>query len=109
MNFFLDNILNFAQNCGHKLEPPEGGGFNEYPQSMFYSKNKKNMIGTLYTLSNSGVERSPLHGRASMMICPRFSSASCSPAHIARKGVAVIFDCWTKCACLVYFSSTIIV
>ena len=33
-----------AQNidCGYSLEPPRRGGSNEYPQSMFLSKNKKN-------------------------------------------------------------------
>ena len=33
----------FAQNmdCGYTLEPPRRGGSNEYPQSMFCSKNKK--------------------------------------------------------------------
>ena len=37
-------IFFFAQNidCGYKLEPPRQGGSNEYPQSMFWSKNKKN-------------------------------------------------------------------
>ena len=32
-----------AQNidCGYSLEPPRRGGSNEYPQSMFLSKNKK--------------------------------------------------------------------
>ena len=32
-----DNFLIFAQNidCGYTLEPPHGGGSNEYPQSMF--------------------------------------------------------------------------
>ena len=36
-------FLIFAQNidCGYKLEPPRRGGSNEYPQSMFWSKNKK--------------------------------------------------------------------
>ena len=35
----------FAQNidCGYTLEPPQRGGSNEYPQSMFWSKNKKIM------------------------------------------------------------------
>ena len=35
-----------AQNidCGHSLEPPRRGGSNEYPQSMFLSRNKKNNI-----------------------------------------------------------------
>ena len=34
----------FAQNidCGYTLEPPRRGGSNEYTQSMFWSKNKKN-------------------------------------------------------------------
>ena len=37
----------FAQNihCGYTLEPPWRGGSNEYPQSMFWSKNmEKNGI-----------------------------------------------------------------
>ena len=46
-NFPLKNFdifLIFAQNidCGYTLEPPRRGGSNEYPQSMFWSKNKKN-------------------------------------------------------------------
>ena len=38
-------FLIFAQNidCGYTLEPPQRGGSNEYPQSMFWSKNKKKM------------------------------------------------------------------
>ena len=40
----FDIFLIFAQNidCGYTLEPPRRGGSNEYPQSMFYSNNKKN-------------------------------------------------------------------
>ena len=40
----IDIFLIFAQNinCGYTLEPPRRGGSNEYPQSMFWSKNKKN-------------------------------------------------------------------
>ena len=40
----FDIFLSFAQNidCGYMLEPPQRGGSNEYPQSMFWSKNKKN-------------------------------------------------------------------
>ena len=46
-NFPLKNFdifLVFAQNidCVYTLEPPRRGGSNEYPQSMFWSKNKKN-------------------------------------------------------------------
>ena len=33
----------FAQNidCGYTLEPSQRGGSNEYPQSVFWNKNKK--------------------------------------------------------------------
>ena len=43
----VDIFLIFAQNieCGYTLEPPRQGGFNEYPQCMFWIKNKK--IGIL--------------------------------------------------------------
>ena len=45
-NFQLKNsdILHIsAQNidCGYSLEPPRRGGSNEYPHSMFLSRNKK--------------------------------------------------------------------
>ena len=35
-----------AQNidCGYSLEPPRRGGSNEYPQSMYLSRNKKNNV-----------------------------------------------------------------
>ena len=35
-----------AQNtdCGYSLEPPRRGGSNEYPQSVFLSRNKKNNV-----------------------------------------------------------------
>ena len=41
-----DIFHNFAQNidCRHSLEPPRQGGSNEYPQSMFLSRNKKMMF-----------------------------------------------------------------
>ena len=34
--FLLKNI-----DCGYSLEPPRRGGSNEYPQSMFMSRNKR--------------------------------------------------------------------
>ena len=40
---YIDNI-----DCGCTLEPPHRGGSNEYPQSMFWSKNKKNMYTHAY-------------------------------------------------------------
>ena len=46
----FDSFLIFAQNidCGYMLEPPRRGGSNEYPQSMFWSKNKKNRYTPAY-------------------------------------------------------------
>ena len=43
--FFIFFLI-FAQNidCGLKLEPPLRGGSDEYPQSMFWSKNKKKLV-----------------------------------------------------------------
>ena len=48
-NFKIKKLIFFlisAQNidCGYSLEPPRRGGCNEYPQSMFLSRNKKNNI-----------------------------------------------------------------
>ena len=39
-------FLIFAQNIdfGYSLEPPRRGGSNEYPHSMFLSRNKKNNV-----------------------------------------------------------------
>ena len=41
-----DIFHNSAQNidCGYSLEPPRRGGFNEYPQSMFLNRNKRNNV-----------------------------------------------------------------
>ena len=46
----FDIFLIFAQNidCGYTLEPPRRGGSNEYPQSMFWSKNKENRYTPAY-------------------------------------------------------------
>ena len=42
----IDIVHIFAQNidCGYSLEPPHRGGSNEYPQSMFLSRNMKNNV-----------------------------------------------------------------
>ena len=47
-NFDIFHI--FAQNvdCGYTLEPPRRGGSNMYPQSMFWSKNKKKRYTPAY-------------------------------------------------------------
>ena len=41
-----DNFHISAQNidCEYSLEPPRRGGSNEYPQSMFLSRDKKNNV-----------------------------------------------------------------
>ena len=31
-------------HCGYSLEPPRRGGSNEYPQSIFLRRNKKNKV-----------------------------------------------------------------
>ena len=44
---FISNIPRMsAQNidCGYSVELPWRGGSNEYPQSMFLSRNKKNNV-----------------------------------------------------------------
>ena len=45
-NFFL--IFAQSIDCVYKLEPPHRGGSNVYPQSMFWSKNKKNRCTPVY-------------------------------------------------------------
>ena len=57
-NFQMKNsdiFLIFPQNidCVYTLEPPQRGGSNEYPQSMFKSKNKKIMytpVNPIFTI-----------------------------------------------------------
>ena len=53
MKNFARKILIFflfllKTDCGYMLEPPRRGGSNEYPQSMFWSKNKKNRYTPAY-------------------------------------------------------------
>ena len=46
----FDIVLIFAKNidCGYTLEPPRLGGSNEYPQSMFWNKIRKNRYTPAY-------------------------------------------------------------
>ena len=39
-DIFQDSAQNI--DCEYSLKPPRWGGSNEYPQSMFLSRNKKN-------------------------------------------------------------------
>ena len=49
-NFHIKTLIFFLQisaqniDCGYSLEPPWRGGSNQYPQSMFSSRNKKNNV-----------------------------------------------------------------
>ena len=43
-NSDIFNISARNIDCGYSLEPPHRGGSNEYPQSMFLSRNKKNNV-----------------------------------------------------------------
>ena len=43
-NFYIFHISAQNIDCGYSLEPPRRGGSNEYPKSMFQSKNKKIMF-----------------------------------------------------------------
>ena len=45
--FFLF-LLKKKIYCGYTLEQPRQGGSNEYPQSMFWSKNKKNRFTPVF-------------------------------------------------------------
>ena len=69
---FLIFFLIFAQNidCGYSLEPPRRGGSNEYPQSMFWSQNRKNRYTPAYpsfSTSKWGLRRYTLHGHVFLM------------------------------------------
>ena len=64
-------FLIFAENidCGYKLEPPHGGGSNKYPQSMFWSKNKKNIYPCTpqFCCIKVGIMGYILHGHVFLM------------------------------------------
>ena len=62
----FDFFLIFAQN----IDPPQRGGSNEYPQSMFWSKNKKNMytrVNPTFSIKKWGVRGCSLHGLVFVM------------------------------------------
>ena len=42
--FYILHISDQNIDCEYSLEPPRRGGSNEYPQSMFLSRNKKNYV-----------------------------------------------------------------
>ena len=67
-----------AQNidCGYSLEPPRRGGSNEYLQSMFLSRNKKNNVYPCkpqfyFTCIKVGLRGSKLYRYVFMMWCTK--------------------------------------
>ena len=72
---FFDIFLIFAQNidCGYMSELPRRDGSGEYPQSMFWSKNKEIMctpVNPNLTIQKWGVRGCTLHGHVFMMQWP---------------------------------------
>ena len=63
-----------AQNtdCGYLLEPSRPSGSNEYPQSMFLSRNKKNNVypckSKFYCILKWGLRGSKLYRRVFVML-----------------------------------------
>ena len=43
-NVYILHISDQNIDCGYSLEPPPRGGSNDYPQSMFLNRNKKNNV-----------------------------------------------------------------
>ena len=67
-NWFLISAQNI--DCGYSLEPPRRGGSNEYPQSMFLSRNKKMMhtpVNPSFTLYKWGFRGSKLYSHVFVM------------------------------------------
>ena len=61
---FFENFLIFAQNidCGYTLEPPRRSGSNEYPESVIWSKNKKNRCIPQFCCIKVGFNGYTFHG-----------------------------------------------
>ena len=79
-NYINENIhplilktgVHFSQNihCGYTLEPPRRGGSNEYPQCMFWIKNKKNSYtpaNPSFSIEKWGIRGYIFHGDVFLM------------------------------------------
>ena len=58
-------------DCGYSLEPHWGGGSNEYPQSIFLSRNKKNNVYPCkpqFYYIKGGLTRSKLYRHVFVML-----------------------------------------
>ena len=69
-DIFLISAQNI--NCGYSLELPQWSNSNEYPQSMFFSRNKKNNVYPCkpsFTLLKWGLRGSTLYRHVFVMMC----------------------------------------
>ena len=78
-NFQIKILIFFyisAQNidCGYSLEPPRRGGSNEYPQSIFLSRNKKTYtpVNPSFAILKWGLRGSKLYRRVFAMGAQHF-------------------------------------
>ena len=68
-----DIFHTFAQNidCGYSLEPPQRGGSNEYPQSMFWANIRKIMctpVNPSFTIQKWGLRGSKIYRHVFVML-----------------------------------------
>ena len=66
-------------DCGYTLEPPRRGGSNEYPQSMFWSKNtEKNNRFCYIKVGFKGVylTQTRFHHDETNLVCHRSANSS---------------------------------
>ena len=90
-NFQIKNSDNFLYFCSkhrlwYSLEPPRRGGSNEYPRSMFLSRNKKNNIypcKPLFYYMKVGFKGGGQTYRHVFTMCSyRWSTRRCGPSFI---------------------------
>ena len=77
--FSAEIFLIFARNidCGYMLEPPRRGGSNEYPQSMFWSKNRYTPAYPSFAIWKWGLRGHLLLGHVFLMIPILFKLYRC--------------------------------
>ena len=105
-------FLIFAQNidCGYTLEPPRQGGSKEYPQSMFWSKNKKNRYTPAYpslAIYTWGSRGYTLHGHVFLMIIRAATSEQQLVAY-AKTKVQTSFVVTAKLISIIVFTPQVV-
>ena len=85
----FDIFFIFARSvdCGCTLEPPQRSGSNEYPRSMFWSGNKKNMytrVNPTFSILKRGVRGCSLYGHVNLMASVKENVAACKAKRISN-------------------------